>query len=788
MKQERKIGYGYVFITCIITAALIFLPAMIWDRGYFIFLGDFNSQQIPFYKTAHAAIRSGNFGWNWYTDLGANFIGSYSFYLLGSPFFWLTIPFPNDFVPYLMGPLLILKFGCAGLTSYAYLKRHVRQKEFALVGALLYAFSGYSIYNIFFNHFHEAIVFFPLLLIGLDELMDYGTRGVFALAVFVNAIVSYFFFVGEVVFVILYFFVRVLTKSYRFTWLRFGQVVLEAVLGFLMSMVLFLPSLVVMLSNSRVNNYPEGFDIWIYGNRLKLPAILSSFFFPNDLPSKPVFYEDAGVKWSSLSAYLPLFSATGVIAFLRTHRKNWLKSFIILLVVMACVPGLNSLFVAFNKSYYARWFYMLILMMVLATIQMLDQVKVRELEKGAVITLVITAVIILIIGLTPQKVDESYRLGLYDEDCILQFAVISITALISLGIVLLSLDALRVNPKKFAMRCSMIICIISVLYGNFYIIWGKTRGYDTHHYYIPSALEGKDQLELEGDEFYRIDADDSLINIGMFWEIPGIRAFHSLVPASIMEFYEYIGEERSVNSKPSYENYAIRSLLSVRYFVDAKDVGDDFQTSSETDNSVVYDMQMPGYVYLGEQIGYDIYENIYYIPMGFTYDRYVTDQEVQNVAEKNRAALMLDSMILTPEQAEKYGHLLEHVDNALSIDTSEQAYYKNCEERAANAANSFSWDDSGFQASIYSEEATLLFFSVPYEEGWSATVNGQPVTVEKVNAGFMAVEIPEGASQIVFTYKTPGLQMGWYITLASSAVFVLYMVWAMRVKRKEGRQ
>ena len=74
------------FLIALITSVVMFLPSIIWDEGYFLFLGDFNSQQVPFYKLAHAAVRSGNLGWNWYTDLGANFIGSYTFYLLGSPF------------------------------------------------------------------------------------------------------------------------------------------------------------------------------------------------------------------------------------------------------------------------------------------------------------------------------------------------------------------------------------------------------------------------------------------------------------------------------------------------------------------------------------------------------------------------------------------------------------------------------------------------------------------------------------------------------------------------------
>ena len=148
---EVKHLYRKTFLIAMAIALVLFVPAMLVDQGYFLFVGDFNSQQIPFYKVAHHAIRSGEWGWNWYTDIGSNFVSSYTFYLLGSPFFWLTIPFPNDFVPYLMGPLLILKFSCAAVMATFYLKRYVRNQEFAMLGGILYAFSGYSIYNIFFS-------------------------------------------------------------------------------------------------------------------------------------------------------------------------------------------------------------------------------------------------------------------------------------------------------------------------------------------------------------------------------------------------------------------------------------------------------------------------------------------------------------------------------------------------------------------------------------------------------------------------------------------------------------
>ena len=131
------------------TAFLFFIPFILFDNGYFLFYGDFNVQQVPFYQMCHDAVRSGNLGWSWTTDLGANFIGSYTFYLLGSPFFWLTIPFPSEAVPYLMGPLLILKFACASATGAHYIRRYVTRGDAAVLGGLLYAFSGFSVYNIF---------------------------------------------------------------------------------------------------------------------------------------------------------------------------------------------------------------------------------------------------------------------------------------------------------------------------------------------------------------------------------------------------------------------------------------------------------------------------------------------------------------------------------------------------------------------------------------------------------------------------------------------------------------
>ena len=137
--REELRRYLLAFLLGFGSLLVVILPIIIADGGYYIYYGDYNSQQIPFYNLANDAVRSGSFGWNWYTDLGVNFIGSYAFYLLGSPFFWLTTILPRSWVTFAMPVLLCMKHGIASLTAYAYIRRFVRSPHAAMIGGLLYA-------------------------------------------------------------------------------------------------------------------------------------------------------------------------------------------------------------------------------------------------------------------------------------------------------------------------------------------------------------------------------------------------------------------------------------------------------------------------------------------------------------------------------------------------------------------------------------------------------------------------------------------------------------------------
>ncbi len=770
---NNKNGALKAFFWAILMACAVFVPLIVYNRGYFLYLGDFNVQQIPFYQLAHEAVRNGNIFWNWHTDLGANFIGSYSFYLLFSPFFWLTLPFPNHMVPHLMGPLLILKTACASLTAYYYIKRFVKTTDWAVVGSVLYAFSGFMTFNIFFNHFHDVCVFFPLLLISLEELVQNNRRGFFALMVALNCMVNYWFFIGEVIFVVIYVIVRITTGGWGCTVGRFFVIAFESVVGLALSACFLLPSVLAIMGNPRTasDSLLTGWLMWIYGYNQRLPAIIQSFFFPPELPSRPSFFPEMGAKWSSLSAWLPLFSSIGVIAFCQAKKRDPHKRMIVISMIMALVPIFNSVFVLFNDAYYARWFYMPVLMMCVATASALENRESPAFSAGwksgwrwvTGFILFFTAAI----AFSPvyDKTTESYSFGLYQHD--VNFLIVVITAIVCLILTAILIFSLM-SSNIFKHTVCLMLSFVIVAFSTGYICSGKyTKQYDD--WFIDVPING--QISLPDEGFVRSDLYNCMDNLGMHFGLPNIQAFHSIVPPSTMEFYPYVGIKRDVSSKPDKSYDALRSLLSVKWL---------FIASNEEEQQ-----PMPNFSYYDQQLGYNIYKNDRFIPMGFGYDSAITRENYEKLTGEQKVRHMLGALELSDAAIVRNFDIIKELSEPDYSLISEEGLVRSILQRRLSSCDSFTIDNRGFTATSSLGKDTLMFFSVPYDEGWSALVNGQPAIIEKANTGFMAVRVPAGEATIRFDYTTPGLITGIKISLTALAVIAVYlMIAALFLKKK----
>ena len=794
---QRK-NYGVrAFLWGILLAACIVVPVMIYDSGYFLYYGDFNVQEIPFYRLAHDTVLSGDLSWSPITDLGSNFIGSYSFYLLGSPFFWMTMALPSAWVAYAIGPLLILKLGCCSLAGYIFLRRYVRDKRFALIGGLLYAFSGFSVYNIFYFHFHEPMIIFPLLLAALDEFHATGRRGVFAVTVFFAATVNYYFFFGQAVFLLIYYIVKLATKGYRFRIKEFLLLALEVVIGVMLAIFLLLPSIAAITGNYRTSQLINGWNALIYSNTQRYVQILVSLFFPGDIPARANFTPSAGGKWSSVAAYLPMVSTVFVIAFFRKHKKSFLNIVLIILLVMAFIPFLNSSFQALNRVYYARWFYMLTMIAVMMTVCSLDNIKECDFKKGFIPTATIVGIISVAIGLTPYEAFKNskstvYKIGL--ESSPRRFWVFVGITVIGLVMTLLLYILSKKKPKYFYRGLAGFLSLFIVGYATVYI-WSAKRSSDhDDRLFINHLINGSEDITLDDLNEVRSDFYQTYDNAGMFWQIPTIQAFHSVVPGTLMEFYNQSGVQRDVGSRPDPELYGFRAVLSVKYL---------FAESDKPDGEKP---DMPYFEYLRTENGYDIYENQLYLPMGFTYDSFISREEYLNLSDDVKHLALLKAMVLTQEQMKEYADITGYTDGMYtrlnsqfdetkpqdkkhpeydgfdsitsSFDYSADAYKDDITALQKNTCSRFEYVKGGFDAEFENTgNDNLLFFSVPYDEGWSATVNGEDAEIEIVNIGLMAVKVDAHSKSVIrFRYTTPLLKEGIILSMIGAGIFAVYII------------
>lgn len=83
------------------------------------------------------------------------------------------------------------------------------------------------------------------------------------------------------------------------------------------------------------------------------------------------------------------------------------------------------------------------------------------------------------------------------------------------------------------------------------------------------------------------------------------------------------------------------------------------------------------------------------------------------------------------------------------------------------------WRDTKLTGTVTAAESGTLFLSIPYDEGWTITIDGQPAEGEKILEAFLSVPVEAGTHEISLTYMPGGLIPGVVISGSSLAVLAL---------------
>ena len=80
-------------------------------------------------------------------------------------------------------------------------------------------------------------------------------------------------------------------------------------------------------------------------------------------------------------------------------------------------------------------------------------------------------------------------------------------------------------------------------------------------------------------------------------------------------------------------------------------------------------------------------------------------------------------------------------------------------------------------------DKTLLYTSIPYDEGWTLKVDGKDCEYIKILNGFIGVELEEGQHNIEFKYKLPGFKVGLSISIISLIALVCIGIYNYKKKK-----
>ena len=87
------------------------------------------------------------------------------------------------------------------------------------------------------------------------------------------------------------------------------------------------------------------------------------------------------------------------------------------------------------------------------------------------------------------------------------------------------------------------------------------------------------------------------------------------------------------------------------------------------------------------------------------------------------------------------------------------------------------------QGTIKTTRPGILTSSIPYSDGWQATVNGKKVPLLRTNTAFIGIKLPAGVHHVELSYHTPGLRLG--ILISAIGIIITLVSGGITLVRKK---
>ncbi len=559
--------------------------------------------------------------WDFSIGYGSDILTTFHYYCIGDPVNLLSVLVPEAYMEYFYCLLAIMRMYFGGLFFSVFSLEHGSSRLAALSGALIYAFSAYSlVLGMMHGIFLIPVMYFPLILLGADRVFERRSPALFIISTAVSAMANFYFFYMQVALVVLYAVYRYL-KMYRGVKIReliywLSRFIFYGIDALMISAAVFLPVMLVLASSERYKSETAV--------RLLYPV---QYYFR--------FLADFAVSKRPGSWTLMGYTSVGLAAMALLFARKWKKDtgckvvFIVLtLIALVPVGGL-----AMNGFSYVvnRWMWGYAFAVAFITSRVLTELpEWEEAEKRR------AAAILGVIAVLSALLGESRS-----EESLLSMLIALIIALI------LALSDIRKAGRTRVGAAALALVLMGLHLNAFYRYSVLNTDWldeflNFHEADRNLKVTNSDELmaSLGDSSFYRVEetglgtTQNSCIQRGS----RGTQFYFSLTNPYISRFinYFYCDWTKDYDYEGVESRSILESLASVKYFLAREDTR--FDVPFNFDILAAQGDTPQGRV--------EVWENKDALPLGYTYERYVPEEVFEKLDVAGRARSMLEGAVV----------------------------------------------------------------------------------------------------------------------------------------------
>lgn len=771
-------------------------------------------QYIMNYTSIVNHLRDGSFSlWDFNNGLGIN---QFNFNLF-DPFLMLlygvgVVLGPAHMLLYI-NVIQILKIMVAAFAFYWFLSQFSFSVLSKMITSYAYALNGFLLVWGQHYQFGTVVIYFLLMLLFCEKFIQKKKgKALFPVMVFLCGIYSVYFTYMCLAATGLYLLFRILMLD-GLTWKeriqRFLLGCAEMIMGVGMSLVVFLPMAEVLLNvSSRLESDGTGLLDFLrqcftpYSRKFYL-SMLKRMFSSNlqngyGLAKGPQqyvmnYYEDPVLFCSTLAVFLNVqFLAVLRKADMTKRAKRVLYGVAALILVGTALPVGGTVFNYFTLPT-QRYTFVLMTVFLLLMAWMWDYMR-----KGGKLNLVLILAVTALMGWAywcgyEQAGFQEYRTN------ILILTVTGILTAVCLTLLCFLKDTQIRNVILGVMGVVLVVNVVSEGGTNYQnrvtmkktdvpaeVMVQETQRYEEMRTSDDKEIKYRAEIEKPQDffrEMYRVDLADCLNylkeNDPTFYRVEkdyisgtvsmdssgqgyrGISTYNSVMNGNVKEFVEtcypelFFADHNHYTFWNNVDDNWLAAFLGVKYILSG---------NGEPDETKYKLLDQVGSLY--------IHENVLDAQTAHFYTQDISEESLKELCtEENREELLGEAIAL--EDGTEIG------------DASEIQTLKSEEQETAEQNSSVTLDapqkDSVVTGSVHAEADGYALFMIPYEKGWSLTIDGEKAELLRGDIGFLACEVPEGDHTILLTFEAPGLKAG---TIGSVLFWILFAQSRLLIIRK----